>query len=145
MTAALAQRQLSLAAAAMLAVVIGLVIASRDERSTRIVSTGPKPAISDVSGWYAARAGVRTRPLAGHASGCGTLLRPTTLGVGHSVLPCGAKIFIVLGGKTVLTTVVDRGPFAPDRDFEITPALAEVLGMKGKGTQPIRWSFARAS
>src|SRR3954447_13745278 len=129
MTATLAQRQLSLAAAALLAVVIGLVIASRDERSTRIVSTGPKPAISDVSGWYTARAGVRTRPLAGHTSGCGTLLSPTTLGVGHSVLPCGAKIFVALGGTTVLTTVVDRGPFASDRDFEITPALAEVLGL----------------
>lgn len=144
MTAALAQRHLSLLAAAMLAVVIGLVIASRDERATRIVSTGPTPAVSDVSGWYTARAGVRTRPLAGRTSGCGTLLSPTTLGVGHSVLPCGAKIFVVLGDKTVLTTVVDRGPFAPDRDFEVTPALAEVLGLEGKGTQPIRWSFARA-
>ena len=144
MTATLAQRQLSLVGAAMLAVVIGLVIASRDERGTRIVSTGPKPAVSDVSGWYTGRAGVRTRPLAGHASGCGTLLSPTTLGVGHSVLPCGAKIFVQVNGKTVLTSVVDRGPFAPSRDFEVTPALAEVLGMDGKGTQPIRWSFAQA-
>src|SRR3954451_15512703 len=145
MTAAtLAQRQLSLVAAAMLAIVIRLVIASRDERATKIVSTAPKPAISDVSGWYTARAGVRTRPLAGHTSGCGTLLSPTTLGVGHSVLPCGAKILVAANGKTVLTSVVDRGPFGPDRDFEVTPALAEVLGMEGKGTEPIRWSFARA-
>ena len=144
MTATLAQRQLSLLGAAMLAVVIGLVVASRDEHAARIASTGPKPAVSDVSGWYTARAGVRARPLAGRTSGCGTLLNPTTLGVGHSVLPCGAKLFIELGGQTVLTSVVDRGPFAPDRDFELTPALAEMLGMEGKGTQPIRWSFARS-
>ena len=71
MTAVLAQRQLSLIGAAMLAVVVGLVVASRDERSTRIVSTGPKPAVSDVSGWYSAIAGVRTRPLAGQRPGAG--------------------------------------------------------------------------
>jgi hypothetical protein len=145
MTAVLAQRQLSLVAVAMVGVVVALVVAARDEQATKIVPVGPRPAVSDVSGWYAARAGVRTRPLAGHASGCGTLLSPKTLGVGHSVLPCGAKIFIALNGKTVLTTVVDRGPFAPDRDFEVTPALAEVFGLEGKGTQPIRWSFARAA
>lgn len=144
MSGALAQRQLSLVAAAMLAVVIALVVAARDEHVTRLVATGPKPAVSDVSGWYPALAGVRTRPLAGRPSACGTLLAPKTLGVGHSVLPCGAKIFLRYRDTTVLTTVVDRGPFGPDRDFEVTPALAEVLGLEGKGNQPVRWSFARS-
>ena len=142
MSPVLGQRVLALAAAAVLAAVAGLVVGARDASTTRIVSTLPRPAVSDLSGWYRALAGVRSRPLAGGASGCGTLLSPKTLGVGHSVLPCGAKIYIAFHGKTVLTTVVDRGPFSPGYDFEVTPALADVLGLSG--VQPIRWSFARA-
>jgi hypothetical protein len=39
--------------------------------------------------------------------------------------------------------VVDRGPLAPGYEFELTPALAERLGLTG--VQKIRWSFARAA
>jgi hypothetical protein len=138
----LAQRQLSVAAAAVLGAVIGLAVAARDNPVSQAARPLPRPAVSDVSGWYRALAGVRTRPLAGRPSGCGTILDPKTLGVDHPVLPCGAKIFVTFDGKTVLTTVVDRGPFAPGREFEVTPALADLLGLSG--VQPIRWSFARA-
>jgi hypothetical protein len=138
----LAQRQLALLAAAVLAVVVALAVASRDDSVAQPPSPLPQPAVSNVSGWYPALAGVRTRPLAGHVSGCGTLLAPKTLGVDHQVLPCGAKVFLAFHGKTVLTTVVDRGPFTPRFDFEVTPALAEQLGLGG--VQAIRWSFARA-
>jgi hypothetical protein len=128
--------------AAVLAAVVGLAVASRDDKVAQARSTLPQPAVSNVSGWYSALAGVRQRPLAEHVSGCGTLLTPKTLGVDHQVLPCGAKVFVTFHGKTVLTTVVDRGPFSPRFDFEVTPALAELLGLTG--VQPIRWSFARA-
>jgi hypothetical protein len=129
-------------AAAVLAAVVGLAVASRDDSTAERRSALPRPAVSNVSGWYAALAGVRRRPLAGHVSGCGTLLTPKTLGVDHQVLPCGAKLFVAFHGKTVLTTVVDRGPFSPRFDFEVTPALADLLGLTG--VQPIRWSYARA-
>jgi hypothetical protein len=141
-SAILAQRQLSIVAAAVLAVVIGVAVAARDNPVPKATAVLPRPAVSDLSGWYRALAGVRSRPLAGHASGCGTLLSPKALGVDHPVLPCGAKLFVEYGGKTVLTTVVDRGPFAPGREFEVTPALADLLGLSG--VQTIRWSFARA-
>jgi hypothetical protein len=139
----LAQRQLALLAAAVLGTVVALAVASRDDSVAQPRSVLPQPAVSNVSGWYPALAGVRTRPLAGHVSGCGTLLTPKTLGVDHQVLPCGAKVFVAVHGKTVLTTVVDRGPFTPRFDFEVTPALAEQLGLSG--VQTIRWSFARAA
>ena len=142
MTSILAQRQLAVLGAALLGVVVALALASRDDRIAQPRSVLPQPAVSNVSGWYPALAGVRGRPLAGHVSGCGTLLTPKTLGVDHQVLPCGAKIFVAYRGKTVLTTVVDRGPFTPRFDFEVTPALAELLGLSG--VQTIRWSFARA-
>jgi len=142
MTVPLLQRELALGAAALLAVVVALAVATRRDESAAPPSQLPEPAVSKLSGWYPALAGVRKRPLAAHASGCGTLLDPKTLGVDHPVLPCGAKIFVEFGGKTVLTSVVDRGPFTPRPDFEVTPALADVLGLKG--VQAIRWSFAKA-
>ena len=137
------QRELALGAAALLAVVVALAVATRRNEAPAPVSELPQPAVSKLSGWYPALAGVRKRPLAGHASGCGTLLDPKTLGVDHPVLPCGATIFVTYGGKTVLTRVVDRGPLAPGYEFELTPALAERMGLTG--VQKIRWSFARAT
>ena len=142
MSPVLAQRQLALLAAAVLGTVVALAVASRDDSVAQPRSVLPQPAVSKVSGWYPGLAGVRARPLAGHVSGCGTLLTPKTLGVDHQVLPCGAKVFLAFHGKTVLTTVVDRGPFTPRFDLEVTPALAEQLGLSG--VQTIRWSFARA-
>ena len=142
MNPVLAQRQLSLVAAAVLGVIVALAIQARDRGAMKPVSLLPRPAVSDVSGWYSALAGVRTRPLAGHPSGCDTLLNPNTLGVGHPVLPCGAVVFLRFGGKTVLTQVVDRGPYVHGREFELTPALAGLLELSG--VQTIRWSFARA-
>jgi hypothetical protein len=138
----LAQRQLSLGAAAVLGVVVALVLAAHDDDAPRAAPQLPRPAVSDLSGWYSALAGVRTRPLAGRPSGCGTLLSPKTLGVDHPVLPCGVKIFVTYRGRTVLTSVVDRGPYAPGYEFEVTPALAGLLELSG--VQTIRWSFARA-
>jgi Lytic transglycolase len=143
MTVPLLQRELALGAAALLGVVVALAVAAKRDEAPAAPSTLPQPAVSKLSGWYPALAGVRKRPLAGHASGCGTLLDPKTLGVDHPVLPCGAKIFVAYGGKTVLTTVVDRGPLAPGYQFELTPALAELVGLTG--VQKIRWSFARAA
>lgn len=141
MRALLAQRVLVLAAGAVLGIVVALAVEHRREPSTQGASRLPSPAVSDVRDWYTARAGVRTRPLTGRASGCRTLLGPKTFGVDHPVLPCGAKLFLRYHGTTVLTTVVDRGPFGPGSDFEVTPALADLLGLSG--VQTIRWSFAR--
>ncbi len=142
MSAVLVQRLLMLGAVAVLGVVVALAVAARDATTIRPAKGVPRPAVSDLTGWYAARVGVRTRPLAGKPSACGTLLGPKSLGVDHPVLPCGAKIFVRFGGKTVLTEVVDRGPFGPARAFEVTPALADLLGLSG--VQELRWSFARA-
>ena len=70
------------------------------------------------------------------------ILGADTEGVAHPTLPCGARIFITYDGKTVLTQVVDRGPYAPGRQFDLTDALARRLGLRG--VQPVHWSYARA-
>jgi rare lipoprotein A (peptidoglycan hydrolase) len=72
---------------------------------------------------------------------CGVVIGPQTKGVAHPVLPCGVKLYVRYGGKTALTQVVDRGPDAPGRDFDVTPALARELGLVG--TRRIEYSLAR--
>ena len=44
------------------------------------------------------------------------------------------------GGKQVLTQVIDHGHTAPGRTFDVTQALAKLLGLDG--SQTIRWRFA---
>ena len=141
MNAVLVQRHLALTGLALLAALAALAIAGRDSGEGRAVPRLPEPAAPE-SAWYEALAGVRARSLSAKPSACGFRLGPRSVGVEHPVLPCGAKLFVRYGERTVLTQVLDRGPFAPGREFDLTPALAELLGVRG--VQPIRWTFARA-
>ena len=69
--------------------------------------------------------------------------RPETIGVSHPTLPCGARVFVTYHGQTVLVQVVDRGPFVPGRQFDLTDALARRLGLRG--VQEIHWAYARSA
>jgi rare lipoprotein A (peptidoglycan hydrolase) len=81
-------------------------------------------------------------PTGAHArTACGQPFTDRTQGVAHPVLPCGVRIYIRFHGKEVLTQVIDRGPAVPGRDFDITKALANRLGLHG--AQTIQWRFAK--
>jgi rare lipoprotein A (peptidoglycan hydrolase) len=94
-------------------------------------------------GSYTALAGSSGPAAFGRRTACGGVLTPDTLGVAHPTLPCGARIFVTFDGTTVLTQVVDRGPYAFGRQFDLTDALARKLGLKG--VQTITWSYARSA
>lgn len=66
--------------------------------------------------------------------GCGGTLTPGTLGVAHKTLPCGAKVTLRHGGRTVRVPVVDRGPYAGQREFDLTAATKSRLGFSGVGS-----------
>jgi len=63
------------------------------------------------------------------------------MGIAHPTLPCGVRVFIDFHGKHVLTQVVDRGPYQPGRQFDVTDALARLLGLQG--VQQVHWSYAQ--
>jgi rare lipoprotein A len=79
----------------------------------------------------------------GRRTACGSVIRPETEGVAHPTLPCGVRIFITYRGTTVLTQVIDRGPYVPGRQFDVTDALARRLGLRN--VQTIHWSYARTA
>ncbi len=134
MPPALAQREFALAAVALLALVVGLAIASG--RGESASGTNLPPRVGD---WQTARAGLEGNLQSG-TSACGVTLSPTSKGVAHPVLPCGAKLYIGYRSEVVLTQVIARGPDHPGIQFGLTQALAHTLGIEGSAT--VRWALA---
>ena len=66
----------------------------------------------------------------GRRTECGMTLRRKTVGVAHKTLPCGTDVEIYYKGKTLTVPVIDRGPFKKGRDWDLTQAAAEQLGVK---------------
>jgi hypothetical protein len=129
-TAAAGRRVASLAAVAVLAVSIAISLDHR-HRHHQTLPAGAGP-------WTTARAA----PYAPTGrTACGVKVGARTMGVGHPVLPCGVRIYVRFGDRTVLTTVIDRGNVPSGRELNLTPALAALLGVQG--TQSVQWRFTR--
>ena len=138
MNPALAQREVALAGVALLAAVVAVAVTS-----TRGPNSGAelKPVFVAGGGWYTALAGAPP-PRYGRRTNCGVMLRPSTRGVTDSVLPCNVKLFVSYGhSPRILTQVIAQRPVVPGRRFDVTPRLAEQLGIEG--VQRIRWVYAR--
>jgi rare lipoprotein A len=72
--------------------------------------------------------------LYGNGVACGGTLLPGTMGVAHKTLPCGTKVKLRYHGRTVTVPVIDRGPYVPGRDYDLTEAVKKRLGFPGIGT-----------
>lgn len=72
--------------------------------------------------------------LYGNTMACGGTLTPSTLGVAHKSMPCGTKLTLRYGGRSVDVRVVDRGPYAGNREFDLTSATKQRLGFPDTGT-----------
>ena len=139
MNPALAQREIALAGVALLAAVLAVAVTS-----SRGLDAGAqlKPVLVPGGGWYTALAGAPTAARYGTRTNCGVLLTPGTRGVTDSVLPCNVRLFVSYGhSPRILTQVIAQRPVVPGRRFDVTPSLAEQLGIEG--VQRIRWVYAR--
>jgi rare lipoprotein A len=72
--------------------------------------------------------------LYGNGLACGGTLSPSTIGVAHRSMPCGTKLTLRYHGRTVRAKVIDRGPFAGGREFDLTAATKQRLGFPSTGT-----------
>jgi len=127
------QRLFALVGVALLVAVV--VLAFGGWRSGH-ASASPRPA-----GDFVALVGSAGPAATGRHTACGGVLAADTLGVAHPTLPCGARIFILFHGMHVLTQVVDRGPYEQGRGFDVTDALARLLGLQG--VQRVHWAYAQ--
>jgi rare lipoprotein A (peptidoglycan hydrolase) len=93
------------------------------------------PSQLPVGQYYVSIASVYTdygRPVA-----CGGVLQVPELGVANKTLPCGTMVTFVYGGRAIRVPVIDRGPYIPGRDWDLTGATAEALHFPGLGE--IEW------
>jgi rare lipoprotein A (peptidoglycan hydrolase) len=70
---------------------------------------------------------------------CGVLYTRTVVGVAHRSLPCGTLVAFSYGGRTVIASVIDRGPYVAGRTWDLSGALCRAL--RHCFTGPIRWTI----
>ena len=141
MSPVLVRRAVWLVGICFVAVLAAVVISQRTRDSTDQTLPGAVTVPGTSSGYYTGRAAPYSPSGANARTACGQPFTDQTQGVAHPVLPCGVRIYIRFQGKEVLTEVIDRGPSVPGRDFGITKALANRLGLHG--SQTIQWRFAK--
>ncbi|MBA2717709.1 MAG: hypothetical protein H0U52_00510 [Chloroflexi bacterium] len=77
----------------------------------------------------------------GKRTACGFAMTESLRGVAHRTLPCGTKVTFrnPANGRTVTTTVVDRGPYVAGRQWDLTGGLCLALGHCYTG--PLLWKL----
>ena len=64
----------------------------------------------------------------GNRTACGVVvLERHVIGVAHRSLPCGTRVTFRHEGKTVVTRVIDRGPYVAGRIFDLTRGACAVI------------------
>ena len=104
-------------------------VVQRNERTTSVRSKGEK-----LNVYRPAQASYYGPGLYGNGTACGGRLSPSTKGVAHKTLPCGAKVTLRYRGRTVTVPVIDRGPYAGNREYDLTAATKAKLGFGSTGT-----------
>ncbi|MDX6586071.1 MAG: rare lipoprotein [Solirubrobacterales bacterium] len=97
-------------------------------------ASGSKDSGGHITAYRYAQASWYGPGLYGNGTACGGHLTPSTRGVAHKTLPCGTKLSIRHGSKEVHVTVIDRGPYAGNREFDLTEATKNDLGFEGVGS-----------
>ena len=65
---------------------------------------------------------------------------PDTIGVAHRTLPCGTTIKLAYHGHSLVTQVIDRGPYTHGNDFDLTNGARRALGFEG--ADQVRYAVA---
>ncbi|MEA2125664.1 MAG: rare lipoprotein [Solirubrobacteraceae bacterium] len=101
--------------------------------SARVTAGGRSRRLGRLNVYRYAQASWYGPGLYGNHLACGGTLTPGTLGVANKSLPCGAKVTIRHGAHVVRVKVVDRGPYAGDREYDLTARTARKLHFSGTG------------
>jgi peptidoglycan lytic transglycosylase len=102
--------------------------------SARVSVNGVAQPIGRLNAYRRAYASWYGPGLYGNHLGCGGTLTPGRLGVAHKTLPCGTKLTLRHGGRSVTVRVIDRGPYVAGREFDLTERTARRLHFRGHGT-----------
>jgi hypothetical protein len=72
--------------------------------------------------------------LTGNQLGCGGRMGANQLGVANKTLPCGTRVTLRYGGRSVSVRVIDRGPYVAGRTWDLSGETRRRLHFPGTGT-----------
>lgn len=96
----------------------------RDANASVMPSSGGR-SFSGVASYYGDESGSRTAS--------GEHFNQNAMTCAHRSLPFGTKLRVSHGGRSVVVTVNDRGPFVRGRVLDLSKGAARVLGLGGVG------------
>jgi rare lipoprotein A len=90
-----------------------------------IVSSGGGRSFSGMASYYGNESGSKTAS--------GQRFNQNAMTCAHRSLPFGTKLRVTHGGRSVVVTVNDRGPFVRGRVLDLSTAAARAVGLTGAG------------
>ena len=91
-----------------------------------MAAAGTGHTFSGVASFYGNESGSKTAS--------GERFNENAMTCAHRSLPFGTKLRVTHGGRSVVVTVNDRGPFVHGRVLDLSTAAARELGIDGLGT-----------
>jgi rare lipoprotein A len=99
--------------------------AFREANAAITASSGSGRSFSGMASYYGNESGSRTAS--------GQRFNQNALTCAHRSLPFGTKLRVTHGGRSVVVTVNDRGPFVHGRVLDLSTAAAREVGLTGAG------------
>ena len=96
----------------------------KDANATMHAGTG-RSSFSGVASFYGNESG--------HQTASGQRFNENAMTCAHRSLPFGTKLRVSHGGRSVVVTVNDRGPFVRGRVLDLSTGAARALGIEGLG------------
>jgi len=97
----------------------------RDANAAIAPSSGSGNAFSGMASFYGNESGSKTAS--------GQRFNENALTAAHRTLPFGTKLRVTHGGRSVVVTINDRGPFVRGRVLDLSTAAARAVGLTAAG------------
>lgn len=88
-------------------------------------SIGTGRSFSGMASYYGNESGSRTAS--------GQRMNANAMTAAHRSLPFGTKLRVTHGGRSVIVTINDRGPFVRGRVLDLSTGAARAIGLTGAG------------
>jgi rare lipoprotein A len=97
----------------------------RNANAMIVPSSGSGRSFSGMASFYGNESGSRTAS--------GQRFNQNAMTCAHRSLPFGTRLRVTHGGRSVVVTVNDRGPFVRGRVLDLSTAAARAVGITGSG------------
>jgi rare lipoprotein A len=97
----------------------------RDANASVTSSSGTGRSFSGIASYYGNESGSRTAS--------GARFNQNAMTAAHRTLPFGTRLKVTHGGRSVVVTINDRGPFVRGRVLDLSTGAARAIGLGGTG------------